>query len=62
MGISDAPDIFQTKMSILMQSLEYVHMNLDNLLIISVDMFVEHINKVDEVLDRLSKANLCVNG
>ena len=61
MGIAGSPDIFQAKMSELMMSLEFVRTYLDDLLIISSGSFEDHLNKIDLVLSRLSKAGLKVN-
>ena len=45
MGISGAPDIFQAKMSRLMQTLEYVRTYINDLLIISSSTFEDYLNK-----------------
>jgi hypothetical protein len=50
MGIAGSPDIFQGKMSELMESLEYVKAYLDNLLCISKLSLEDHLEKLDEVL------------
>ena len=61
MGISNAPDIFQEKMSGLMQSLEYVKTYIDDTLVITKDTFVDHLKKLEQVLIRLRDAGLRVN-
>ena len=61
MGISGAPDIFQAKMSRLMQTLDYVRTYIDDLLIISTSTFEDHLTKVGAVLFKLKEANLRVN-
>ena len=61
MGISGAPDIFQEKMSNLMRTLEYVRTYTDDLLIITMSTYDDHLNKVEKVLDRLRLAKLRVN-
>jgi hypothetical protein len=61
MGISNAPDIFQEKMSGLMQSLEYVKTYIDDILVITKDDFVDHLKKLEQVLIRLRDAGLRVN-
>ena len=61
MGIAGSPDIFQEKMSELMESLEYVRTYLDDLLVITNDSFNDHLRKLEIVLKRLRSANLKVN-
>ena len=51
MGIADLPDIFQERMSGLMENLEYVRMYIDDLLILSGGIFDNHLLKLQEVLD-----------
>ena len=50
MGIMAAPDIFQSKMSDLMASLEYVRVYLDDILIMSGGDFDHQLSAVEEVL------------
>ncbi len=57
LGIAGSPDIFQSKMSELMESLEYVHTYLDDLLYISRKSLEDHLEKLDEVLRQLCNAN-----
>ena len=61
MGLSGSPDIFQEKMSDLMAALEYVRTYLDDLLVITKGNFKDHLDKLEEVLKRLVRANLKVN-
>jgi hypothetical protein len=61
MGLCNSPDIFQEKMSTLMQDLEYVRAYIDDLLIITHGSFEEHIDKLKVVLGRLREAGLKVN-
>jgi hypothetical protein len=61
MGIAGSPDIFQSKMSELMEDLEYVQAYLDNLLCISMSSLEDHLKKPEEVLRRLCNAGLKVN-
>ncbi len=49
-GIAGSPDIFQGKMLELMKSLEFVRVNLDNLLCISKLSLEDHLEKLEEVL------------
>ena len=61
MGLSNSPDIFQEKMSILMDGLEYVRAYIDDLLCISKGTWEDHLEKLEEVLKRLKEAGLKVN-
>jgi hypothetical protein len=61
MGIAGSPDIFQGKMSELMESLEYVRAYLDDLLRISKLSLENHIEKLEEVLRQLYDAGLKFN-
>jgi hypothetical protein len=61
MGIAGSPDIFQGKMSVLMESLEYVQAYLDDLLCISKSSLEDHLQKLEEVLRQLCDAGLKVN-
>jgi hypothetical protein len=61
MGIAGSPDIFQGKMSELMESLEYVRAYLDDLLCISKLSLEDHLEKLEEVLRQLHDAVLIVN-
>jgi hypothetical protein len=61
MGIAGSPDIFQSKMLELMESLEYVQAYLDDLLCISRSSLEAHLKKLEKVLRRLCDAGLKVN-
>ncbi len=61
MGIAGSPDIFQGKMSELMESLEYVRAYLDDLLCISKLSLEDHLQKLEEVLRQLCYAGLKLN-
>ncbi len=61
MGIAGSSDIFQGKMSKLMESLEYVRAYLDDLLCISKLSLEDHLEKLEEVLRQLCNAGLKVN-
>jgi hypothetical protein len=61
MGIAGFPDIFQGKMSELMESLEYVRAYLDDLLCISQLSLEDHLEKLEKVLRQLCEAGLKVN-
>ncbi len=60
-GIAVSPDIFQGKMSELMESLEFVQAYLDDLLCISKSSLEDHLEKLEEVLRQLCCAGLKVN-
>jgi len=61
MGISNAPDIFQERMSTLMAALEFVKVYLDDLLVITRSDWDDHLDKLRQVLRLLQKAGLSVN-
>jgi Reverse transcriptase (RNA-dependent DNA polymerase) len=62
MGIKNSPDIFQQKISDLMEGLEdFIRAYLDDILIITKGAFTDHLAKVAEVLKRLQAAGLQVN-
>ena len=61
MGIAGSPDVFQGKMSELMESLEYVRAYLDDLLCIFKLSLEDHQEKLEEVLRWLCDAGLKVN-
>ena len=61
MGLCNSPDIFQGKMSDLMQGLEFARAYIDDLLVISTGDFYQHIEHLDEVLTRLQASGLKVN-
>jgi hypothetical protein len=50
MGIAGSPDICQSKMLELMESLEYVRAYLDDLLCISRSSLEDHLEELEEVL------------
>ncbi len=58
MGIARSPDIFQEKMSSLMETLEYVQVYLDNILTITEDTLEDHFSKLRRVIIKLTNANL----
>jgi hypothetical protein len=61
MGIAGSRDIFQGKMSKLMESLEYVRVYLNDLPCISKLSLEDHLEKLEEVLRQLWDAGLKVN-
>jgi hypothetical protein len=61
MGISCSPDIFQEKMSSLMQHLDFVKTYLDDILVISCSTFEDHISKLEIVLKLLAEKGLRIN-
>ena len=61
MGIAGSPDIFQSNMLELMESLEYARAYLDDLLCISKLSLEDHLEKLEEVLRWLRNAGLKVN-
>ena len=61
MGCAGSADIFQAEMMDLMEALEYVRAYIDDLLVITRGTLEDHLEKLTEVLRRLSKAGLKVN-
>ena len=61
MGVSVSPDVFQEKISDLMEGLEFIRTYLDDLLIISNSTFEEHLQQLVTVLKRLQRAGLKIN-
>jgi hypothetical protein len=61
MVIAGSPNIFQGKMSELMESLEFVRAYLDDLLCISKLSLEDHLGKLEVVLGQLCDAGLKVN-
>ena len=61
MGLCNSPDIFQERMSSLMETLEYVRTYIDDLLCITKGSFDDHLEKLREVFRRLQDAGLKVN-
>jgi Reverse transcriptase (RNA-dependent DNA polymerase) len=61
MGFCNSPDIFQEKMSCLMDDLEYVRADIDDLLIITKGTYLEHQQKLATILKWLQQAGLKVN-
>jgi hypothetical protein len=60
-GIAGSPDIFQEKMSELIESLEFVRAYFDDLLCISKLSLEDHLDKLEVVLWQLHDAGLKVN-
>ena len=61
MGLCNSPDIFQEKMSELIQGLNFVRTYIDDLLCITAGSYNDHLEKLDQVLKRIQKAGLKVN-
>jgi hypothetical protein len=61
MGIAGSPDIFQSKMVELMETLKYVQAYLDDFLCISRSSPEDHLEKLKEVLRHLCNTGLKVN-
>ena len=61
MGLCNSPDIFQEKMSDLMQGLEFTRAYIDDLLILSTGSFSQHLEHLDKVLSRLNECGLKIN-
>jgi len=60
MGLCNSPDIFQEKMSELMDGLAFVLTHIDDLLCSTKGSFTDHLEKTELVPQRLQKAGLKV--
>ena len=61
MGLVNSPDMFQEKMSTLMDGLEFVRTYLDDCLCLTSGKWEDHLEKLEQVLVRLKSAGLKVN-
>ncbi len=61
MGLCNSPDIFQEKMTTLMDGLEFVRAYLDDVLVHTSDTWEDHLQKLDTVFARISEAGLKIN-
>ena len=61
MGLCNSPDIFQEKMSELMQGLEFARAYIDDLLVVSKGNFTTHLEHLETVFTRLAEAGLKIN-
>ena len=61
MGIKNSPDVFQAVMMDILGDLEFVRTYIDDILITSNGTFEDHMKKLDQVLDRLTKAGFRAN-
>jgi hypothetical protein len=61
MGLCNSPDIFQEKMSELMQGLEFARAYIDDLLVVSKGSFETHLEHLETVFTRLAEAGLKIN-
>ena len=61
MGLCNSPDVFQEKMSELMDGLNFVRTYIDDLLVITDGTYEDHLAHLDKVLQRIQDAGLKVN-
>ena len=61
MGLCNSPNIFQEKISELMNGLEFARAYIDDLLVISKYSFEEHLEHLKQVFTRFGKSGLKVN-
>jgi len=61
MGLCNSPDIFQEKMSVLMEGLEFVRTYIDDVLIHTKGSLTDHLSKLHVVLRRIKHAGLKIN-
>ena len=61
MGLCNSPDIFQEKISELMWGLDFICTYIDDLLVITKGTWMDHLEKLETVLNHLQQAGLKVN-
>jgi len=61
MGLCNAPDLFQERMSELMIGLEFAKAYIDDLLVISRKDYDNHLDHLEQFLTRLAEVNLKIN-
>jgi Reverse transcriptase (RNA-dependent DNA polymerase) len=61
MGLCNSPNIFQEKMSSLMQGLDYVRAYIDDTLALTNGDWYDHLHKLELVFQQLQQAGLKVN-
>ena len=61
MGVSCAPDVFQSKINGLLGDIEGVKAYLDDILILDTGTYTEHIERVEKVFSRMQQAGLKIN-
>jgi hypothetical protein len=61
MGLNNSPDIFQEKMSTLMAGLKFVRTYIDDLLVMTMSTWDDHLQCLELVFKRLLQAGLKVN-
>ena len=61
MGVAASPDIFQSKMSELMATLDLFRTYLDDLLCITKGNLKDHLEKLEKVFSKLQNAGLKIN-
>jgi hypothetical protein len=62
MGLSVSPDIYQEKMCAIFSDMENIICFIDDTALITNRSFENHLNQLDEILQRLKANNLQVNG
>ena len=61
MGLCNSPDIFQEKMTLLLEGLDSVRVYIDDVLHVTKGTWEEHITGLDEILSRIQSAGLKIN-
>ena len=61
MGLCNGPDVFQEKMASSMDGLLHVHVHIDGLLALTNSTLEDHLNELNEALERMWEAGLKVN-
>jgi len=58
MGLCNSPDIFQERMSLIMEDLDFVRAYIDNLLCVTAGTYEDHLEKLGQVFEQLHKSGL----
>ena len=61
MGVCNSPDIFQEKIFRIFDGFNMVRKDIDDVLLITKNIFEYHLKALDKVLKRLAEAGLKVN-
>jgi hypothetical protein len=61
MGLCNSPDIFQERMSTLIEDLEFCRAYIDDLLVLSKGSWEQHLHNLETILHRLQQKGLKVN-
>ena len=61
MGVSNSPDILQHKMNDLFQVFEFIHTYIDELLVLTILYWMDHLSKLEKTLNKLKESGMKFN-